>query len=149
MPQITQLRTAELRGSPSPALSLRLHCPLLGPAQELCSVVSHWTLAFLAQKETKKVKVKSLSRVQFSATPWTVACQVPLSMAFSRQEYWRALPFPPPGDLPDPGIEPRTPAQQVDSLLSELRAQSQDFLALGLALQATLFRLNEYTSTQM
>ena len=40
------------------------------------------------------------------ATPWTVACQAPLSMGFSRQEYWSGLPFPPPGDLPDPGIEP-------------------------------------------
>ena len=41
-----------------------------------------------------------------SAAPWTVACQVPLSMEFSRQEYWNGLPFPSPGDLPDPGIEP-------------------------------------------
>ena len=40
------------------------------------------------------------------ATPWTVACQAPLSVVFSRQEYWSGLPFPPPGDLPDPGIEP-------------------------------------------
>ena len=40
------------------------------------------------------------------ATPWTVACQAPLSMGFSRQEYWSGLPFPSPGDLPDPGIEP-------------------------------------------
>ena len=40
------------------------------------------------------------------ATPWTVACQAPLSRKFSRQEYWRGVPFPPPEDLPDPGIEP-------------------------------------------
>ena len=40
-----------------------------------------------------------------AATSWTVACQAPLSMEFSRQEYWSGLPFPPPGDLPDPGIE--------------------------------------------
>ena len=46
------------------------------------------------------------SRVQLFATPWTVAFQVPLSMGFSRQEYWSGLPCPPPGDLPDPGIEP-------------------------------------------
>ena len=46
------------------------------------------------------------SRVQLFATPWTVACQVPLSIRFSRQEYWTGLPFPPPGDLPNPGIEP-------------------------------------------
>ena len=50
------------------------------------------------------------------ATPWTVARQIPLSMEFSRQEYWSGLPFPSPGDLPDPGIEPRSPALQADSL---------------------------------
>ena len=54
------------------------------------------------------------------ATPWTVACQAPLSMGFSRQEYWTGLPFPSPGDLPDPGIEPRSPALQADSLPYEL-----------------------------
>ena len=43
-------------------------------------------------------------------TLWTVACQAPLSMEFSRPEYWRGLPFPSPGDLPDPGIEPKSPA---------------------------------------
>ena len=53
-------------------------------------------------------------------TPWTVACQAPLSMGFSRQEYWKGLPFPSPGDLPDPVIEPRFPALQRDSLPSEL-----------------------------
>ena len=47
-----------------------------------------------------------LSRVQLSVTPWTVAHQAPLSMEFSRQKYWRGLPFPIPGDLPDSGIEP-------------------------------------------
>ena len=52
----------------------------------------------------KKVKVKSLSRVLLFATPWTVAHQAPSSMGFSRQEYWSGLPFPSPGDLPDPGI---------------------------------------------
>ena len=53
------------------------------------------------------------------ATLWTVARQAPLSMGFFRQEYWRALPFPTPGDLSDPGIEPRSPALQAGSLLSE------------------------------
>ena len=48
-------------------------------------------------------------------TPWTVAFQAPLSMGFSRQEYWSGLPFPSPGDLPDPGIEPASPALQADS----------------------------------
>ena len=49
---------------------------------------------------------RMLSRVQLSATPWTVAHQAPLSMGFPRQEYWTGLPFPLPGDLSDPGIEP-------------------------------------------
>ena len=53
--------------------------------------------------------VKSLSRVRLFATPWTVANQVPPPMGFSRQEYWSGLPFPSPGDLPDPGIELRLP----------------------------------------
>ena len=52
------------------------------------------------------------------AISWTVACQAPLSMGFSRQEYWSRLPFPSPGDLPDPGIEPGFPALEVDALTS-------------------------------
>ena len=51
-------------------------------------------------------EMKPLSHVWLFASPWTVAHQAPLSMGFSRQEYWSALPFPSPGDLPDPGIEP-------------------------------------------
>ena len=66
-----------------------------------------------------KVKVKSLTRVRLFATPWTVAHQASLSVGFSRQEYWSGLPFPSPGDLPDPGIEPRSPALQGDALTSE------------------------------
>ena len=54
------------------------------------------------------------------ATPWTVACQAPLSMGFSRQEYWNGLSFPSPRDLPNPGIEPGSPALQADSLPIEL-----------------------------
>ena len=57
------------------------------------------------------------------ATPWTVACQVPLSMGFSGQEYWSGLPFPSSGDLPDPGIEPRSPALQADCLPTELQGK--------------------------
>ena len=59
-----------------------------------------------------KVKVKSLSCVRLFATPWTVAYQAPPSMGFSRQEYWSGLPIPSPGDLPDPGIKPESPAFQ-------------------------------------
>ena len=61
----------------------------------------------------------TLSSVQLFATPWTVAHQVPLSMRFSRQEYWSGLPFPPPGDVPDPWIEPESPALQADSIPPE------------------------------
>ena len=63
--------------------------------------------------------VKSLSCVRLFVTPWTVAYKAPLSMEFSRQEYWSGLPFPSPGDLPDPGIEPWSPALQTDTLPSE------------------------------
>ena len=59
------------------------------------------------------------------ATPWTVAHQAPLCMGFSRQEYWSRLPCPPPGDLPNPGIEPRSPTLQADSLLSQSQALKQ------------------------
>ena len=65
------------------------------------------------------VCVKSLSLVRLFATPWTVAYQGPPSMGFSRQECWSGLPFPSPGDLPNPGIEPRSPAFQADALTSE------------------------------
>ena len=66
-----------------------------------------------------KVKCLSLSRVRLFATPQTVANQIPLSMGFSRQEYWSGLPFPLPANLPDPGIKPGSPAMQADYLLSE------------------------------
>ena len=68
---------------------------------------------------TLKVKVKSLSCVQLFVTPRTVTYQAPPSMGFSRQEYWRGLPFLSPGDLPNPGIELGSPALQTDALLSE------------------------------
>ena len=59
------------------------------------------------------------SRVRLFVIPRTVAHQAPLSMGFPRQEYWSGLPCPPPGDLPDPGIEPAPPASQADSLPTE------------------------------
>ena len=65
------------------------------------------------------MKVKSLSRVQLLATPWTVAYQAPPSMEFSRQECWSGLPLPSPGDLPDPRIKSGSPTLQADALLSE------------------------------
>ena len=72
--------------------------------QKICCSGSRWMC------------VQSLSHVQLFATPCTVALQAPLSMEFSRQEYWSGLSFPSPGDLPNPGIKPRSPASQVDSL---------------------------------
>ena len=68
----------------------------------------------------RKVKVKSLSRVRLFVTPWTVAYHASPSMGFSRQEYWSGLPFPSPGDLPNPGIKPGSPALQTDALPSKL-----------------------------
>ena len=62
---------------------------------------------------------KSLSRVRLFATPWIVAHQALPSMGFSRHEYWSGLPFPSPGDLPDPEIEPGSPAWKADALTSE------------------------------
>ena len=75
----------------------------------LCSFVSCGAL----------VSVSCFSCVWLFATPWTVACWGPLSMGFPRQEYWSELPFPSPGDFPDPGIKSWSPVLQADSLLSE------------------------------
>ena len=61
----------------------------------------------------------SCSVLSNSVTPWTVAHKAPLSVGFSRQEYWRGLPFPMPGDLPNPGIVPKSSALQANSLLFE------------------------------
>ena len=69
--------------------------------------------------KVKQNKVKLFSRVRLFATPWTVAHQAPPSMGFSRQVYWSGLPFPSPGDLPNPGTEPGSPSLQADALLSE------------------------------
>ena len=72
------------------------------------------------------VKVKSLSCVRLFVTPWTVGHQAPASMGFSRQEYWSGLPFPSPGDLPDSGIEPGSPALQADILTYEPPGKPKD-----------------------
>ena len=74
----------------------------------------------LVKNDSEVSEVKSLSRVRLFATPWIVAYQALPSMGFSRQEYWSGLPFPSPGDLPNPGIEPGSPALQTDTLPSEL-----------------------------
>ena len=68
----------------------------------------------------QNVRAQMLSHVQLFVTPWTVACQAPLSMGFPRQGYWSGLPFPPPRDLPDPGIGPTYP------VLPALQAESSE-----------------------
>ena len=121
--QITELTQIQGEG---------IYTPLLhGRAENLwqhliCQSIffDHWLFTFLPYAKTPSLslkwsEVKSLSRVRLFATPWTVACQAPLSMGFSRQEYWSGLPFPSPGDLPDPGIEPGSLALEADALTSE------------------------------
>ena len=76
--------------------------------------------------------VKSLSHVQLFATSWTVACQAPLSMGFSREEYWNGLPFSSPWNSPNPGIDPRSPALKIDSLSCEpLKLLFSNYLLLA------------------
>ena len=75
-------------------------------------LINFWSLMIKSESE-------SVSRVRLFATPLTRGHQAPLSMRFTRQEYWSWLPFPSPGDLPDPGIERGSPALQAHSLLSE------------------------------
>ena len=78
--------------------------------RDLCKSLTnnkcHFCLLFLVTK----------SYLTLLRSPWTIACQAPLSMGFLRQEYWRGLPFPTAGDLPDQRMEPMSPAWQVDSL---------------------------------
>ena len=84
---------------------------------DLLSLIVVQTINLLKKKKQKKESEWVLSRVQVFVTPGTVAHEPPLSMGFSRQEYWSWLPFPLPGDLPDPGMAPRSPAFQGDCLL--------------------------------
>ena len=78
----------------------------------------------------KECIVSSLSCVRLFVTSWTVADQAPLSMGFSRQEYWSGLPFPSPGDLPDLGIEPGSPTLQADALSSKPPGKPQECIRL-------------------
>ena len=71
-------------------------------------------------------EVKSMSRVWLFTTPWTVPYQTSLSTGFSRPEYWSGLPFPSPGDLPDPGTEPGSPTLEADALTSEPPNEATD-----------------------
>ena len=76
-------------------------------------------LQSLGREDPREKEMATHSSTLAWETPWTVAYQASPSMGFFRQEYWSELPFPSPGDLPDPGIEPRSPALQADALPSE------------------------------
>ena len=105
--------------------TIALHCNCYNKMQ----IIHVCTTCIQQYKQTNVIKywqslaaaaaAKSLSCVWLLATPWTAAYQAPLSMVFSRQQYWSGLPFPSPGDLRNPGIEPRSPALQTDALPSE------------------------------
>ena len=93
--------------------------PFLASWSELCSKGREAINEKCKGHGDKGSEVKSLRCVRLFATPWLVAHQASLSMGFSRQKYWSGLPFPSPGDLSDPGIEPGSPAMQADSLTSD------------------------------
>ena len=86
---------------------------------------------------------QSLSCVQLFATPWTVAHQAPHPWEFSRQGYWSGLPFPTPGDLPNPGIKPRSPMLQVDSLPAEPPGKPKNTAVGSLSLLQKIFPTQE------
>ena len=93
------------------------------PGPSIHGILQARTLEWVAisfSKRNYRKKESEVSCVRLFVTPWTVAYQAPPSMEFSRQECWTGLLFPSAGDLPDPGIEPRSPTLQADALLSEL-----------------------------
>ena len=131
---LEQIRSPEISSWSIFFFQLSTHPPLLSLQWGIFFFLSFLTvpwgmqdLSFPTKNQTHaptvevcvNVCVKSLSRVRLFETLWTVARQAPLSMGFSRQEYWIGLPFPSPGDLPNPGIEPGSPALQADALSSE------------------------------
>ena len=104
----------------------RTHCKVcskgLGAAHSDSGLqMNPWFFTF--KKRQVKVKVKSCLTL---CDPWTIAHQAPPSVEFSRQEYWSGLPFPSPGDLPDPGIEPRPLTLQADALTSAPPGKQKD-----------------------
>ena len=109
------------------------------------NISSHFPLLIFNLKTTLKVKKYTChaSHVQLFVIPWPVARQAPLSMGFSRQKYWSRLPCPPPGDLPNPGIEPRSPALWADALLSELSGKPKNTGVGSLSLLQGIFPIQE------
>ena len=99
----------------------------MSPAMEAQNF-NHWTAwEVLLQYKCNKVLVAQVCPTLCSPIDWTRAYQIPLSMEFSRQEYWGGLPFPFPGNLPYPGIKPWSPAFQADSLPSEPPGKPQEY----------------------
>ena len=98
-----------------PTLCFSMNCSLF--CSSVHEILQTRVLEWVAISFSKIKKVKLLSRVRLFVTPWTVPCQAPQSMEFSRQEYWSGLPFPSPGDLPDPGTEPGSPTLQTDAFI--------------------------------
>ena len=94
----------------------------MSPASEAQSL-NHWFTREVAPVYYSSSSSLVAKLCSILATPWTVACQAPLSMGFSRQEYCSGLLLPSPGDLPDPGIKPGSPALQADSLQTELQGK--------------------------
>ena len=92
---------------------------MITPSTDLKSKMGFWERKSGNSTICEKCMLNRFSRVRLFATLGTVAHQAPLSMGFSRQEYWSGLPCPSPGDLPDPGIEPTSPALKADTLTSE------------------------------
>ena len=91
---------------------------------------------------------QSLCHVRLFATPWTTACQASLSIEFSRQEYWSGLPFPPPEELRNPGIEPQSPLSQADSSLFELQGSLLSSLDIRQVLYNTCNNNNKRETTK-
>ena len=94
---------------------------------KLVNILSYQMFWWWITERSHLIYLHAIKIVQLFATPWTVAHQAPQSMGFFRQEYWSGLPFPSPRDLPDPGIEPRSPALQADSLPSKPAGKPKTF----------------------
>ena len=103
----------------SPGVDCHFFLQGIFPTQGSNPGLPHCTQTLYRLSHQGSQKVKSLSRVWLFSTPWNVDRQAPLSMGFSRQQYWSGWPFPSPGDFPNPGIEPESPTLQVDTLSSE------------------------------